>query len=89
MTLGETNKEYAIALPGNTRKYSVKARGAANDPQGNIRFAFQPGVVTAASGYDLIPFSNEESDSNLNLVKQTLYLATETANLPILVKAWV
>ena len=89
MTLTQANTEYSLTLPDNTRKYSIKARGASGDPQGNIRYAFKKGTVTAASGYDLIPFSNEESDSNLNLIGETLYLSTETANLPILVKAWV
>lgn len=87
--LAAANTEYALSLPEGCVSYAFKCRGNQGDAIADVRYSWQPGIVTGSSGFYTLDASSEESDQGLFLLGKTLYFASSTANVPVILRCWV
>lgn len=85
------NTEYSFPIPEGAQGYAIKARGDtdAGDVLANIRYAWEADKVESANGYDVIGPAAEESEVYVApMTGKTLYLASATPGVTVLVKIW-
>lgn len=73
--------EYSQALPGGTRKFTIKARG------GDLKVCFTNGQSGAT--YILLTDGQSLSEDNLSLTGKTIYFQSPTAGADAEILAWV
>lgn len=94
ITLVNIDSEYTVQLPATTKKFTVKSRDNLGDSVGIIRAAFVSGVVglgaiVDGNSYTTIQQGNELQEANLFLTEPlNLYLASDTAGLPVTIEYW-
>lgn len=87
LTLTNADTEYSLVIPRGTKKFSVFT----NHASGAFRFAWESGKVASptepyvnvANG---LSYTEEDLDTKENL---TMYLASSTAGLVVVVSYWV
>lgn len=94
ITLASANTEYAITLPTDTRRFSLKARNDISDTDEMIRYAFTAGIVAGGGqigdeGYYTIQCGVEDTETMIDTTEpMSVYLAAPVANVAVALKYW-
>lgn len=94
LDLVNIDTEYVYQIPTGTKKFTIKSRENTNDNNGIVRIAYQTGIVANAipvdgNSYTTIQPGIELEESNVVLeTPLNVYLATDTANLPLTIEYW-
>jgi hypothetical protein len=83
--LDVANQEYAQALPNGTKRFTLHTRQEKKD----IRFAFATGKVGAPTEpYNSLLSSAPYTETGLNLIGKSIYLASPTTFVVVEIQAW-
>lgn len=95
LNLWEKDTQYIFTFPIETKKFSVRNRGFANDPLGTIRYAYVQNLVALPTYGDTDSFgvlnpTDVLIEENINFTQETtMYFASDFDNVPLTIEYWV
>lgn len=89
LTLTQADTQYPLSIPDGTRRFYLKCRGDASDQIADFRYAWASGIVANRTGnYEVVPASAEDGESGVWLVGKSLYLASSTPGVAVVMRVW-